>query len=170
MKAQGVLDEAAFLEAFYRAGEGLSQGDFAAAKTHLEQALRLSPNNEKTQNLLGLTYFKLNLWKEAAQVYEALVRNNPEDATLHINLGLVFLKQNDTSHAIHTFKTAIALQQDNTKAHNYLGLALAQAGEYARAQEHFLLAGSSAMALRMGQILEELALPPAPPPPAEQKT
>ncbi|MCL2012200.1 MAG: tetratricopeptide repeat protein [Cystobacterineae bacterium] len=164
MIGQDASDEVAFLEAFYRGGEWLAQGDFLAARLHLEQALRLNPNNEKTQNLLGLTYFKLNLWKDAAQVYEALVHNNPGDATLHINLGLVFLKQNNTSHAVRAFETAISLQQDNKKAHNYLGLALAQGAEYVRAREHFLLAGSEAMALRMTHIVDELLKNPAPKP------
>ena len=163
MKGQNTSEEAAFLEAFYRGGEWLAKGDFAEAKLHLEQALRLNPNNEKTQNLLGLTYFKLNLWKDAAQIYEALLRSNPGDATLHINLGLVFLKQNNTRQAVREFETAIALQADNKKAHNYLGLALAQGEEYARASEHFLLAGSDAMASRMNQILEELAKVSRPP-------
>jgi len=157
MKGPNTSDEAAFLEEFYRGGEWLAQGNFSAAKLHLEQALRLNPNNEKTQNLLGLTYFKLSLWKDAAQIYEALIRGNPGDATLRINLGLVFLKQNNTGHAIREFETAIGLQTDNKKAHNYLGLALAQTGEYARAHEHFLLAGSDVMALRMNQILDELS-------------
>jgi len=168
MKGQNASDEAAFLEEFYRGGEWLAQGDFFAAKLHLEQALRLNPNNEKTQNLLGLTYFKLNLWKDAAQIYEVLIRNNPGDATLHMNLGLVFLKQKNTSHAVREFEAAIELYPDNKKAHNYLGLALAQAGEYVRAREHFWIAGSDAMALRMNQILDESAktLQPTQEPPA----
>jgi hypothetical protein len=164
MKGQNASDEAVFLEEFSHGGEWLAQGDFSAAKLHLEQALRLNPDDERTQNLLGLTYFKLNLWKDAAQIYEVLIRANPEDATLHINLGLVFLKQNNTRHAILEFETAIGHQPDNKKAHNYLGLALAQDGEYARAHKHFLAAGSDVMALRMDQILGELAKPSKPTP------
>ena len=45
------------------------------------------------------------------------------------------------------------LAPDHAKAHNYLGLALAQAGEYGRAREAFLHAGSEAMAEKMARAL-----------------
>src|SRR5262249_4104997 len=84
-------------------------------------------------------------------IYDTLVRANPADPTLRVNLGLVFLKTNFLVRAIREFQTAINLAPDHKKAHNYLGLAFAQAGEYARARDHFLAAGSEAMAEKMAQ-------------------
>ncbi len=140
-----------FFQLLYRGGELLAEGNAGEAKDYLEKALGLQPDNEKGKNLLGLTYFKLGLFDRAAHLYEGLVQENPADPTLRVNLGLVYLKTNALSRAIHEFATATDLAPDHHKAHNYLGLALAQAGQYEKAREHFLLAGSQAMADKMAQ-------------------
>ena len=148
-----------FLHQLYRGGELLAAGKVIEAKDYLEKAFTLQPKNEKSQNLLELAYFKLGLFDRAAEIYEALVNENPADPTLRVNLGLVYLKTNALARAMREFETATDLAPDHRKAHNYLGLALAQAGEYARAKEHFTLAGSDAMAEKM---LKALAAPPPP--------
>jgi hypothetical protein len=153
------------LEQLYRGGELLGQGKVVEAKDYLERAYQLDPNNEKAQNLLGLSYFKLGLFDRASEIYETLVRDNPTDPTLRVNLGLVYLKSNAVARAVREFEVATDLQPEHQKAHNYLGLALAQAGELGRAREHFLLAGSEAMAEKMARALEESqARAPAPEP------
>lgn len=143
----GAEDE--FLQNLYKGGELLGAGKVIEAKDYLERAYELDSKNEKGQNLLGLTYFKLGLFDRAAEIYEALVRENPVDATLRVNLGLVYLKTNQLQRAIREFETSVDLSPDHKKAHNYLGLALAQIGNYAEAKEHFIEAGSDAMALKM---------------------
>ncbi|HEX4622100.1 MAG TPA: tetratricopeptide repeat protein, partial [Myxococcaceae bacterium] len=150
-RAEAVDEE--FLYALYRGGELLGAGKVIEAKDHLERAFKLQPKNEKAQNLLGLTYFKLGLFDRAAEIYEMLVRENPADPTLRVNLGLVYLKTNALQRAIREFEVATDLAPEHKKSQNYLGLALAQAGEYGRAREHFLLAGSDAMALKMERAL-----------------
>jgi hypothetical protein len=143
-----------FLGALYRGGELLASGKIIEAREHLEKAHQMEPRNEKAQNLLGLTYFKLGLFDLAAQVYEQLVRDNASDPTLRVNLGLVYLKTGDVDRAVHEFESAAELDAGHKKAHNYLGLALAQRGDYERAREHFLLAGSDQMAEKMGRAIE----------------
>ena len=149
------------LQLLYRGGELLAAGNTTEAKDYLEKALRLEPENEKGKNLLGLTYFKLGLLDRAAQLYEGLVQANPADPTLRVNLGLVYLKTNALSRAIHEFATATDLSPDHQKAHNYLGLALAQAGQYEKARQHFLIAGSPAMAEKMTEALGTQPVTPA---------
>jgi tetratricopeptide (TPR) repeat protein len=151
-----------FLNQLYRGSELLAQGKAHEARQHLERAHQLQPRNEKSQNLLGLAYFKLGLFDRAAEVYEGLVRDNPVDATLRVNLGLVYLKTNALQRAMREFESATDLQPDHKKAHNYLGLALAQAGEYGRAREHFLQAGSDIMAEKMARAIagDRFARPP----------
>ena len=169
--------DAVFLEALYRGGELLQQGQMNEARDHLERAFQMRPGDEKAKNLLGLAYFKLGDFVRAAEVYEALVRENGADPTLRVNLGLVYLKSNQLTRAVREFETAVELQPGHLKAHNYLGLALAQAGEYGRAREHFVKAGSEAMAEKMAKALAAEARPvPVPPrgaapasPPTEKK-
>ena len=162
--------DAVFLEALYRGGELLQQGQVTEARDHLERAYQMRPADEKAKNLLGLAYFKLGDFVRAAEVYEALVRENGADPTLRVNLGLVYLKSNQLTRAVREFETAVELSPGHLKAHNYLGLALAQAGQYGRAREHFVKAGSEAMAEKMAKALAAEARPvPVPPRPAESK-
>ena len=159
-----------FLNLLYRGGELLAAGKVIEAKDFLERAYKLQPKNEKAQNLLGLAYFKLGLFDRAAELYEQLVRDNPVDPTLRVNLGLVYLKTNALQRAVREFEVAVDLSPEHQKAHNYLGLALAQAGEYGRAREHFLLAGSEAMAEKMARaIAGEGFSRPAPVQPAKAR-
>ncbi len=151
--------DAVFLEALYRGGELLQQGQMTEARDHLERAYQMRPGDEKAKNLLGLAYFKLGDFVRAAEVYEALVRENGADPTLRVNLGLVYLKSNQLTRAVREFETAVDLQPGHLKAHNYLGLALAQAGQYGRAREHFVKAGSEAMAEKMAKALAAEARP-----------
>lgn len=164
-----------FLSQLYKGGELLAAGKVVEAKDHLERAFKLHPKNEKAQNLLGLTYFKLGLFDRAAEIYELLVRENPADPTLRVNLGLVYLKTNNLPRAVKEFETSTDLEPTHKKAHNYLGLALAQSGEYARAREHFVIAGSDAMADKMARAIAagakapvavEVKPPPSAPKPA----
>ncbi|MBM7115636.1 tetratricopeptide repeat protein [Archangium primigenium] len=142
-----------FLKQLYQGGEMLAQGLLNEARVLLERAHQLQPRNEKGRNLLGLAYFKLGHFDRAAEVYEALVRDNPVDATLRVNLGLVYLKTNALQRAMREFEAATDLQPDHKKAHNYLGLALAQAGEYGRARHHFLQSGNAALAEKMAKAI-----------------
>ncbi|MBL8922387.1 MAG: tetratricopeptide repeat protein [Myxococcaceae bacterium] len=168
--ARAQANEEEFLSALYKGGELLAAGKIVDARAHLEKANQLSPKNEKAQNLLGLTYFKLGLFDEASDIYERLVRENPVDPTLRVNLGLVYLKTNNLPRCIKEFETATDLDPEHKKAHNYLGLALAQAGDYGKAREHFVLAGSDQMAEKMSRALATkvettpaMVLPSAPP-------
>ncbi|HYV45602.1 MAG TPA: tetratricopeptide repeat protein [Myxococcaceae bacterium] len=153
MARPGKSSEDEFLHALYQGGELLAAGKVIEAKEHLERAYQLQPKNEKGQNLLGLTYFKLGMFERAAEIYENLVQENPADPTLRVNLGLVFLKTNAVARAIREFETATDLAPEHKRAHNYLGIALAQAGEYGRARDHFQIAGSDQMAERMSKAI-----------------
>jgi uncharacterized protein (AIM24 family) len=149
----GTGGDDAFLTLLYRGGELLQAGQLEDARTQLEAAYQLQPDNEKGQNLLGLAYFKLGHFDRAAEIYEGLVRDNSSDPTLRVNLGLVYLKSGQLPRAIREFERAVELAPEHAKAHNYLGLALAQAGEYGRAREAFLRAGSDVMAEKMARAL-----------------
>jgi Flp pilus assembly protein TadD/uncharacterized protein (AIM24 family) len=144
-----------FLALLYKGGELLAGGKVIEAKEVLERAFELQPKNPKGQNLLGLTYFKLGLYDRAAEVYDLLVRDNPIDPTLRVNLGLVYLKTGAIQQAIRELETAVELKHDHKKAHNYLGLAYAQAGDYARARECFINAGSAQMVEKMDRAISE---------------
>src|SRR5258707_4532048 len=77
-----------FIQALYRGGELLTEGKVIEAKEYLERAITLRPENERCQNLLGLTYFKLGVFERAAEVYGGVVEGHPAGAKRPGSLGV----------------------------------------------------------------------------------
>ena len=155
-----------FLEALYRGGELLAAGQMTEARDHLERAYQMRPGNEKAQNLLGLAYFKLGV-RACGRGLRGAGAREPGRPDAAGEPGARVPEDQPAARAVREFETAVDLQPGHHKAHNYLGLALAQAGEYGRAREHFVMAGSDAMAEKMAKALAAEARPaPLPPRPA----
>lgn len=137
-----------FVHHLVRGADLLQSGDPDRARSMLERALQLSPNNERGQNLLALSYFKLGLYDRAEELYRALVGEHPQDATLRINLGLVQLKARRDEEAVQSFSAALKLAPGHRKAQNYLGLAYLQKEDFEHARTWFERAGNATMAER----------------------
>src|ERR1700677_411607 len=88
-----------FVHHLVRGAELLQSGDPGEARGMLERALRLRPNNERGQNLLALSYFKLGQYDRAEQIYRVLIEEHPKDPTLRVNLGLVHVKMRRSEEA-----------------------------------------------------------------------
>jgi len=157
MKAdRGFADETdQFLELLNRGSDLFAAGELAQAREALEAAVALRPKDPKANSLLGLCYFKLDELDRAAEIYTALVHDNPLDVTLHVNLGLVELKRGRPAAAIRALEVAVNLAPEHRRAHNYLGLAYYENGEIERAREAFLKAGAHAMVEKMEAALRE---------------
>ncbi len=108
------------------------------ARSALERAYTLDPQDPKVRNLLGLAYFKLGLLEAAKAIYDGLVVDYPGEAPLFVNLGLVLLRQGRLSEAEATLERALRLAPAHARAHCYLGLVLYRRGDLGRAHEHFL--------------------------------
>ncbi|MHB1847036.1 MAG: tetratricopeptide repeat protein, partial [Deltaproteobacteria bacterium] len=152
-----------FLYHLFRGGELLGANQAAEALAELERAHDLRPDSAKAQGLLGLACFKLGHLERAGQLYEALVHDNPTDATLRVNLGLVHLKAGMLDGAIRELSTAAELEPEHPKTWNYLGLAQTQAGHLDLALEAFKRAGNRAMIEKLERPERLAALPPAAP-------
>ena len=150
-----VGDGEQFLELLNRGSDLFAAGELAQAREALEAAVALRPKDPKANSLLGLCYFKLDELDKAAEIYTALVHDNPLDVTLHVNLGLVELKRGRPAAAIRALEVAVNLAPDHRRAHNYLGLAYYENGEIERAREAFLKAGAHAMVEKMEAALRE---------------
>lgn len=138
-----------FVHHLVRGAELLQAGDAQGARAMLERALLLRPKNQRGQNLLALSYFKLGVFDRAEELYQALVAEHPRDPTLRVNLGLVLLKTGRPDEAVGAFAAALELLPEHRKAQNYLGLAYMQKRDFARAREWFERAGNGSMAARM---------------------
>jgi len=151
---QGVDGE--FVRRLHLGSDHLAAGDVEAALVEMEQAVALHPKDAKARGLLALCLFKLGKLDRAEEVYRDLVRENPFDVTLHVNLGLVQLKSGQHDAAIRTLEVATGLAPEHRRAQNYLGLAYAQSGNYEKAREAFVQAGSAAKAREMERALAAL--------------
>ncbi len=138
-----------FLFHLYRGSELLQENRVLEAKEELEFALTVQPFDAKGQDLLGTVYFRLGLYPRAIQIYEALERQFPRDASIKINLALAYLKTGQAEPARRVLKDTVALQPEHKRAWGYLGLALQKLGEFEQAQAAFERGGHTLMARRV---------------------
>ena len=100
-----------FLFHLYRGSELLQDNRVHEAKEELEQALKLQPRDAKGQDLLAVVYFRLGLYPRAIEIYEELMRDFPNDASLAQNLSLSYLKTGQPDKARTLLERLVAPAQ-----------------------------------------------------------
>jgi tetratricopeptide (TPR) repeat protein len=153
-KSPAPFDQGLFLMHLHKGKEYFDQNQLQKAKTELESAFKLRPQDDKVLNLLGMTYFKLELLPEAEEMYAALASNNPDIYTLQSNLGLIRFKLEKFSDAENSLQRALELQPMNPKAHFYLGLLYEKMSNWEKALNHFQQAKAEKM---ISKIQEKMA-------------
>lgn len=139
----------------HKGKEYFEQNEFQKAREELEAAYHFRPQDEKVLNLLGMSYFKLEMLPQAEEMYVTLAANNPEIYTLQSNLGLIRLKLNKLGQAEESLTNALELQPTNPKAHFYLGLLYEKLQRWDKALTHFEHARADKMIAKMREKLAE---------------
>ncbi|MCC6648276.1 MAG: tetratricopeptide repeat protein [Polyangiaceae bacterium] len=142
-----------FLFHLYRGTELLQDDHVHEAKEELEAALRLRPLDPKSQDLLGVVYFRLGMYPRAIGIFSEIVRDFPDQRTPRLNLALCYLKTGQPSLARNLLEGVLEQSPDLPRAWGYLGLAHERLGEYARARDAFSRGGHDGMARRMDELL-----------------
>ncbi len=143
----------------HRASELLQSGHAELARDELHQALATTPADPKSQDLLASLYFRLGLYPRAIELYEALLRDFPEEHTLGTNLSVCYLKTGQFARARDILERLVGARP-STKLWGYFGLALERLGEYQRARTAYNESGHPQLAQRC----EQRTKPPAPAP------
>ena len=105
-------------------------GRVPEAMSHLNEALRLRPNNSMSHYNLGLAYEKLpDRMPEAIAEYEAAIRIKPDFTEAHDNLGKIYMAAGRTQEAVAEFRSALRSSPDDPRVHNNLGIAFARTGQ-----------------------------------------
>jgi hypothetical protein len=140
-----------FLFHLYRGSELLYDNRPLEAKSELEHALTLEPNDPRGRGLLAVVYFRLGLYARAIGLYEALLLEQPDEAALRLNLALCQLKAGKAQAARAELQRIVDADSDHVRAWGYLGLALERLGQVDEARHAFERAGEQDMAQRMVQ-------------------
>jgi Flp pilus assembly protein TadD len=103
-------------ELFQKGRTHLRSGRPAQATVSLEQAKRREPASRPIREALGIAYFRLGRWEEAAAEFQALVDLSPDDEFAHRALGRALAKQGRNEEAKPHFKLARWLRPRNVEA------------------------------------------------------
>src|SRR5262245_2937726 len=82
----------------------------AQATVPLEKAKRREPNKASIRESLGIAYFRIGRYEEAAEEFRAVLELSPADDYAHYALGRCFEKQGHAAEANGHYKLASSLR------------------------------------------------------------
>lgn len=97
-------------EFFQQGRRHLRKGMAAQATVPLEKAKRREPNKASIRESLGIAYFRIGRYEEAAAEFRALLDISPADDYAHYALGRCLEKQGRCTEANGHYKLARSLR------------------------------------------------------------
>ncbi len=96
------------------------EGNFSAAISHLEAAIRLEPDAEDAHGDLGGIFLRQNRLNDAFNEFKTVVRLNPDNAEAYGSLGVLSLRSGQPDIARTFFERALELNPRDTVARQNL--------------------------------------------------
>jgi tetratricopeptide (TPR) repeat protein len=137
-------------ELLRQGAERLARGDAQGARESAQQALIQRPNHPLASNLLGLAMLEQRQHAEARDVFETLLRRNPDVVPLRVNAGLAALGAGELDTALDHLRRAVDLDNNHKRAFGYLALAHLRLGEPGFARAALQEAGLAALSDLLG--------------------
>jgi len=131
------LDQALITTVLDAADALCLQGDFTAARSRLELALNIAPNNAVLCNRLGELLFKCKDFAAAKKRFNQVLTAQPNNAVALRGLGQVYLRKKKYVDAARCFERALANAPHDVESLHGLGRALYGQESYVEAQRHF---------------------------------
>ncbi len=116
-----------------RGDQALRRGDFATARTEIDAAARLNPNDPRPPFYLGEIEFRQGHFAAAEAPLRNAIRLNPRMAEAHAELGNVLRELNRRPEALTELETAVRLDGQLGEAHLSLAMTLEDMGQRDRA-------------------------------------
>ncbi|MEO7144008.1 MAG: tetratricopeptide repeat protein [Bryobacteraceae bacterium] len=113
----------------------LKDGNEAGAKTHLERALAIEPNNPHYLLHYGVLLMERNEGDAAAAVLEKAVKADPSNPLAHFNLGRLRRQMGDIPEARTELELAVRLRPELARAYYQLASVYRALGETAKAKD-----------------------------------
>jgi len=98
---------------FQEGQKRLRRGQAAQATVPLEKAKRRAPDKASIREALGIAYFRLRRYDEAAAEFRAVLELSPVNDYAHYALGRCLEKQGRTAEANGHYKLARSLRPGN---------------------------------------------------------
>jgi Flp pilus assembly protein TadD len=114
----GILVWAAVSEVYEYFQQGrrhLKEGMAAQATVPLEKAKRRAPDKASIRESLGIAYFRIGRYAEAAEEFRVLLELSPSDDYAHYALGRCLEKQGRAAEANGHYKLAHSLRPGSTQ-------------------------------------------------------
>jgi tetratricopeptide (TPR) repeat protein len=112
---------------------------FAEARTVLQRALQISPDDLETTAALSEAEEGLGDLDQAESHAARVLAAAPANATANVVLGMVHMKRGRYAEARAALERAVAAEPSSAKAHYQLSLACARLGDDAASREHLLV-------------------------------
>jgi Flp pilus assembly protein TadD len=98
---------------FQQGRRHLKKGMAAQATVPLEKAKRRAPDKASIRESLGIAYFRIGRYDEAAEEFRAILELSPTDDYAHYALGRCLEKQGRATEANGHYKLARSLRPQN---------------------------------------------------------
>ena len=102
---------------------------FQEARSLIDEALKQTPNDKELLKLAGLTYVNLQLWSNAKNFFETVVKFESQDATSWFYLAKCYEKLGDLVSAKNAYITVINLREEYLDAYKTLCVVLMKLNE-----------------------------------------
>jgi Flp pilus assembly protein TadD len=120
-----------------RMGSALDRlGRFEQAENEYSTALKLSPNDPKTWNDAGYSFYMQGRWADAERALKTAAKLDPHNTKIMTNLGLNLAASGKSDEALAEFTKA----GGHAVGHANLAYILAAMGKTAEAEKHYKLA------------------------------
>jgi len=114
--------------------------NFAAMQIAFQEALRLSPDNDRTHAEWGFALETAGNYDEALSHYREALRINPGYAVVHNNMANILIQKGNLSEALSHYQEAQRYDPKNPEIAFHLGVALATQGDVVAAELQFVRA------------------------------
>jgi tetratricopeptide (TPR) repeat protein len=103
----------------------------------LERLVHASPADQNVREMLGVSYYMINDFKESAATFRPIVNSLPDNPGLLLPAGIAFVKTGDVATGQRLFARALASGNASPEVHLMLGQAYAEQSDTTQALAEF---------------------------------